>query len=910
MATPPTHAGETTVVWYQPYELERPDKKPPALGVKLIEYAPVAQLLDEGQELLPGGQLVFENESVAALLVSRQVTGNEEISLAVRLIDLKTGRVVWEKPWPFEKPEPLALVFGQIGISKGKGAVIAHAKEGRRTSFRLADGQEAAPTAVATQEGRRALGVIGTLGDGRDVTLTARKEGSEEQREGESQVQVLERMDLGIQVAAVPGVGGKPHDMPVRQLAGSKPQGPLVPQFVSSEGIIVCVEMREKDPYVLHGYDLETQKARWAMPLEAGVLGINETTDGRVIVQLGEVIGATQPVFAAFPDYLGILAIEMASAKTCYKIDAKGGSERWKAPDKPHYLCSVRGVDIHEGENEKGNKVIFAVASKDGTPRWRSDQSGGELADFNPSTGEVSLMGFSTGIRFDAETGRQIAVLQIESHHQRSQLARAGDVWVLDGKLLTAKESTPITIVRIDGPGVDEDPAEALARLIQALTDERVEYRRGAAESLSNLSMPCEVGPAMAPLAKALTDADVMVRLYAAEAIRWLAEYDKNAKVAAGALEKALDDSDPRVRTQAALALGIVDQNSEVAGKALIKLLDVADEKTRFLTRIVLAGMAPKFAGEVVKLMRRDLASDDAKVREKAAGLVASAGNTHGRIENMAAIIPALTHHLTEDTSADVRMRCANSLEKFGPAAKSALPALRKAIKDEADAVNRFALLSLAAVGPEAGDVSLLSQGLSKKDSNVKGTCAKALSKMGPPGVQALLAKLDDLDQETLYHVVCGLGQSGEHGRPAVEPLLALLERETAAGFTGPDQSRLAGYVMYALGSLGDVAAEKVVPVLMKHARGTGELSWTAILAMGEMGEAGAPAVPLMMKFLNPENSPYLHMKCAKALGRVGPKAAVAVPRLRELLKSRLSPVRAAAAEALKRIEAAPGEKQ
>jgi hypothetical protein len=129
-------------------------------------------------------------------------------------------------------------------------------------------------------------------------------------------------------------------------------------------------------------------------------------------------------------------------------------------------------------------------------------------------------------------------------------------------------------------------------------------------------------------------------------------------------------------------------------------------------------------------------------------------------------------------------------------------------------------------------------------------------------------------------------------GEPA--SLISLLRAET----TGNDHKE------YAIGRLGELRAREAVPALIevldsKPTRAGDEHRDGAMKALVAIGEASAvgPIEELLL-----DKSTYIREAAAFALGGFGPQAAQAEPSLKKLLQDENAEVRAAAAEALRRI--------
>ncbi|HKA07016.1 MAG TPA: HEAT repeat domain-containing protein [Gemmataceae bacterium] len=189
---------------------------------------------------------------------------------------------------------------------------------------------------------------------------------------------------------------------------------------------------------------------------------------------------------------------------------------------------------------------------------------------------------------------------------------------------------------------VGDEARGAILRLIPMLKDEDAGVRLAAAFALGRIGP--EAATAVPDLAQTLaTDTDALVRKEAARAFALLG-YD--AKAGIPALVKALrEDKSEEVRQQTALALG------KMRGEDL-----------------------SEFAPAMVEVIKND---KDKNVR---IFLVHSLGNSLG--DGLRAYVKELADQLIKDPEGDVRLTIVQELGALGPAAKEALPALKRALTD------------------------------------------------------------------------------------------------------------------------------------------------------------------------------------------------------------------------------------
>jgi HEAT repeat protein len=183
-------------------------------------------------------------------------------------------------------------------------------------------------------------------------------------------------------------------------------------------------------------------------------------------------------------------------------------------------------------------------------------------------------------------------------------------------------------------------------------------------------------------LSRAIFDHDVRNRLAAIDAIE---DLGPDAAAAAPALVKALDDPDRFVRWAAARTLGkLAPADAGPAVRGLIKLLCYPDLDVRLAAVTALAAYGPLAADAVPALAKAVVSKDDDDMRVGAIRALDAIGT------EAAPAIPALIDALSQGTDR-VRRAAAVLLGKFGPVARSALPALRRALNDRDADVRRYA---------------------------------------------------------------------------------------------------------------------------------------------------------------------------------------------------------------------------
>jgi hypothetical protein len=152
-------------------------------------------------------------------------------------------------------------------------------------------------------------------------------------------------------------------------------------------------------------------------------------------------------------------------------------------------------------------------------------------------------------------------------------------------------------------------------------------------------------------------------------------------------------------------------------------------------------------------------------------------------------------------------------------------------------------------------------------------------------GVRAVLVRASNMREEPGEYVIANLG-----GGQAAARRLGLYLR--MPGFLVPHRRLAAGI----LGQCGYAATPELLQCVVDSDR---EVRLEAVDALGRM-RAVCATKPLMRRLGDPDR--LIRSKAAWALGEIGLEARAAAPVLEKCLSDENEPVRAAAAEALKKI--------
>jgi HEAT repeat protein len=197
------------------------------------------------------------------------------------------------------------------------------------------------------------------------------------------------------------------------------------------------------------------------------------------------------------------------------------------------------------------------------------------------------------------------------------------------------------------------------------------------------------VTPGLMAIAKQLHDPDPVIRR--AE-IDFLEMLEDAAAPALTTLIRALSDPDIFVRWSAARTLGRIDPALAArAVPALAQLLSDRDLDVRLTAAATLEAYGPA-AGAAIPALAAAVSQGDSEFRRAVMYALQSIGPEAAR-----EAVPGLVTDLTND-DARVRRAAAETLGRFGPAARSALPTLRRTLQDEDGDVRQAASDALLSI--------------------------------------------------------------------------------------------------------------------------------------------------------------------------------------------------------------------
>ena len=228
-------------------------------------------------------------------------------------------------------------------------------------------------------------------------------------------------------------------------------------------------------------------------------------------------------------------------------------------------------------------------------------------------------------------------------------------------------------------------------------------------------------------------------------------------------------------------------------------------------------------------------------------------------------------------------------LQKMGPAATAAIPALISALHDKEANVQGAAQSALALMGSEAqAAIPTVMELLPDKDSSVREQAISALGDIGC-GAEAAKAALPALvellrDEDGRVRAAAASAISDMAVAIAVGSWNLPPDRSVVSVYPAPAEAKAA--IPHLIGSLQDSE-----PLVRKCAAG----------ALGSMGPDARTAVPALIELLRDKDA-EVRQATAWALGNIGPDAQSAIPALKNALQDSDELVRTTAEDSLKRI--------
>jgi HEAT repeat protein len=472
-------------------------------------------------------------------------------------------------------------------------------------------------------------------------------------------------------------------------------------------------------------------------------------------------------------------------------------------------------------------------------------------------------------------------------------------------------------------------PSEAASNgLLQAIRDEDVLVRYEASSALVSKKVPLSK-EAISVLFAALEDARearprTAWRLHyvRSNVVRLLGPFAREDKVV---LDKLVDtfrqDRETWVRTTAVATLAAISPPS-------LEVVDLLCDALRHdVTPTVRIQIADKFKemgkgaeAALPSLIASLVEEKDPAVRSRVASAVVEIATDEGQLEG-------LLTALKDNRDDSVRVAIAQTLGQIKFSSEKVVGSLLQALEDKSVGVR---LEAVAALGQprfrSERVVGSLVRALEDKDVGVRLETARALGCVDPGNAAAirtlrqLLVAREEKNNPTAPIQLAFGGRRGpilvQDVRPQAIQVLAQFGATAKAalpdliGLWNQDQSGLRFNLMGAMGEMG-VEAKAALPKIKQELKSS-VVSYriAAAQALWKIDRNAELAVPVLIDALGNDRPEFwARAEAAAELGKIGPQARAAIPRLRELSADTDAAVRKAAKEALAKITGDPAPK-
>lgn len=368
--------------------------------------------------------------------------------------------------------------------------------------------------------------------------------------------------------------------------------------------------------------------------------------------------------------------------------------------------------------------------------------------------------------------------------------------------------------------------------------------------------------------------------------LQQFARFGRKGAPAVESVVPLLDDKDPDIRYMATMVLSALGPAAKDAMPALAAKLADADLDVRRNATTALRAIGPFAADATPALAQNLMDMDDPYRREVIATLAIIGPGARGAV-------PDLIQCFKKATDDRERLLAIQAFELIGPDAKAAVPELIAAIQNQE--IRRQAIDALGIIGDASPDVvKALIAGLKNDRMHIRVASARALARMGPKAKDAVeplkafgqLSKQGENATTANVWAAAAIYKLGVDTDANLKLFVAAMKNSSPAGKEG----RLAA--MDAAELLGP-SIKSVLPDLTDALTDTTPISQfdptpvrqRAVKALGKMGPAAKDAVPKLTALLK-ESNVLLKLTVIDSLGQIGPDAKFAAARLREIARS------------------------
>jgi HEAT repeat protein len=357
------------------------------------------------------------------------------------------------------------------------------------------------------------------------------------------------------------------------------------------------------------------------------------------------------------------------------------------------------------------------------------------------------------------------------------------------------------------------------------------------------------------------------------------------AKEAIPALATRLNDPNPELRREAALAMGAM---GEAASGAIPQLSDLLADDHAAVAATYALGRIGNLPADVDAAVAANAKSEDAMLSTTSLWVLA---HNHPEDKELRAdVTEQLIGRLSDDDSY-VRVAAARGLAALPPAPEITLPIWKKALEGVDETTMAHALDALARLGAPA--VPAMAKALQYEA--LRPHVVKVLQELGPDaaGASSALAELvNDPDEATAHEATQTLARIGPGAKAAVPVLVEALKQNGHPN---------AHAIVYALGAIGPAAGDAEDELMALVGGSNQDMALVSAWSLTKISPSPAVASKVVPVFIAGLASPKPATRrgAAESLGQMGKNGKAADSALERAQKDSDKSVRDAATRAL-----------
>lgn len=219
-----------------------------------------------------------------------------------------------------------------------------------------------------------------------------------------------------------------------------------------------------------------------------------------------------------------------------------------------------------------------------------------------------------------------------------------------------------------------------------------------------------------------------------------------------------------------------------------------------------------------------------------------------------------------------VRWHAIRTLGAIGKEAAAAVPSLEKGLTDNEPFVRAYSAYALGQIGTASDEaIKQLAKNAFDTEALVRRASLRAMRQLDPPETLVLQVVERVLKEGNLDVIMAAMQTLAEEGKTAVPRIRKALQQYLARdpATLEEDSGKLPYFASMVLASIGPDAAAAVPELteIVKWAKKDPDVRMQALLALGQIGEASKPAVPVILEALKNDRFEHVRYAAAYALG-------------------------------------------